>query len=58
MLKSLALFLVDDDAATAVEYAVMIGLILIVTLAAINVLGTATFQLFDSSQNQMNSHGI
>jgi pilus assembly protein Flp/PilA len=50
-MKNLALkvrrFLVSEDGPTAVEYAVMLALIIIVCLTAINAIGTnasATFQ--------------
>lgn len=45
--KKLQRFLASEDGPTAVEYAVMLALIIIVCLAAINAIGTnakATFQ--------------
>ncbi|MHB8898902.1 MAG: Flp family type IVb pilin [Thermoguttaceae bacterium] len=50
-MRSLALkvqrFLVSEDGPTAVEYAVMLALIIIVCLTAISSLGTATSDQFD-----------
>jgi len=51
-MKSLALkmrrFLVSEDGPTAVEYAVMLALIVIVCLAAISAVGTRTSATFDT----------
>lgn len=47
ILKSVKNFLVSEDGPTAVEYAVMLALIIIVCLTAISAVGTnanATFQ--------------
>jgi len=41
-------FLVSEDGPTAVEYAVMLALIIIVSLAAITAIGTATSTTFQS----------
>ena len=50
-MKSLALkvrnFLVSEDGPTAVEYAVMLALIIIVCLTAINAIGTNANTTFD-----------
>jgi len=50
-MKSLALkvqrFLVSEDGPTAVEYAVMLALIVIVCLTAISSLGTAAKETFE-----------
>lgn len=49
-MKSLALkvhrFLVSEDGPTAVEYAVMLALIVVVCIAAISTLGTTTKTTF------------
>lgn len=51
-MKSLVLkvrrFLVSEDGPTAVEYAVMLALIIIVSLAAITAIGTGTSTTFQS----------
>lgn len=41
-------FLVSEDGPTAVEYAVMLALIVIVCLSAISAIGTATSTTFQS----------
>jgi len=52
MLKTLVNFLKREDGPTAVEYAVMLALIIVVCIGAITTLGTRanqTFQTIDSS---------
>ena len=44
--KSLVSFLKKEDGPTAVEYAVMLALIIVVCLAAITVVGTNSSQTF------------
>jgi pilus assembly protein Flp/PilA len=46
MLQKVQRFLVSEDGPTAVEYAVMLALIIIVCLAAITALGSKTSQTF------------
>ncbi|MCL4194692.1 MAG: Flp family type IVb pilin [Thermoguttaceae bacterium] len=46
-------FIVSEDGPTAVEYAVMLALIVIVCLAAISNLGTAANQTFDRVQQEV-----
>ena len=46
--KKVHRFLVSEDGPTAVEYAVMLALIIIVCLAAISALGEATKTQFNS----------
>jgi pilus assembly protein Flp/PilA len=48
-------FLVSEDGPTAVEYAVMLALIVIVCLTAIQAIGTKASKTFDSVQNAMPS---
>ncbi len=43
-------FLVSTDGPTAVEYAVMLGLIILVCIASIALIGTKTNDLFQSVQ--------
>ena len=57
-MKSLATkvrhFLVSEDGPTAVEYAVMLALIVIVCLTAISAIGTNANTAFDSIADRMN----
>jgi len=48
-------FIVSEDGPTAVEYAVMLALIVIVCLAAIGNLGTAANQTFDRVQQEVSA---
>ncbi|GAB6185352.1 Flp family type IVb pilin [Thermopirellula anaerolimosa] len=48
-------FLVSEDGPTAVEYAVMLALIVIVCLTAISSLGTAARDTFDTIQQSVNA---
>jgi pilus assembly protein Flp/PilA len=44
-------FFVEEDAATAVEYAVMLALIIAVCIASVTFLATKTADSFDTSAN-------
>ena len=46
-------FLVSEDGPTAVEYAVMLALIVIVALTAIQTVGTRTSATFNNIANQL-----
>lgn len=46
-------FLVSEDGPTAVEYAVMLALIIIVCLTAISSLGTQASTTFDNVKKQL-----
>ena len=46
-------FLVSEDGPTAVEYAVMLALIIIVALTAIQAVGTRTSATFNNIANQL-----
>ena len=46
-------FVVSEDGPTAVEYAVMLALIVIVCLTSISAIGTKSNKTFDSVQNVM-----
>ncbi len=46
-------FLTDDSGPTAVEYAVMLALIVGACLASVNLLAHATAQSFDESASQL-----
>lgn len=56
-LKAVRNFLVAEDGPTAVEYAVMLALIVIVCLAAISSLGTATRDTFQNVTNAISGAG-
>ena len=51
-------FLVSEDGPTAVEYAVMLALIIIVCLTAITSLGTTTASKFNEIKDSVNSVGV
>ena len=51
--KKVQRFLVSEDGPTAVEYAVMLALIVIVCLTAISSLGTATSGQFDKITTEL-----
>jgi pilus assembly protein Flp/PilA len=55
--RKLYRFLCDDSGPTAVEYAVMLALIVVVCLAAIRTLGTNTRNTFNNVANQIGSSG-
>ena len=47
--KKIHFFLVDEEGPTAVEYAVMLAMIILVCIAAITVIGTITAANFDKA---------
>ncbi len=51
-------FLCGEDAATAVEYAVMLALILVAVLTAVESLGSAVFASFTTADTEMIAHGM
>ena len=55
--KKVQRFLVSEDGPTAVEYAVMLALIIIVCLTAISSLGTATSAQFDAITAELETVG-
>ena len=55
VIKSLKRFLVSEDGPTAVEYAVMLALIIVVCLIAIQSLGTNTSTTFTNIANSLGS---
>ena len=57
-LKKLQRFLVSEEGPTAVEYAVMLALIVIVCLGAITSLGLNAGASFLDSSDQMASFGL
>jgi pilus assembly protein Flp/PilA len=58
-MKNLALkvqrFLVSEDGPTAVEYAVMLALIVIVCLTAIQAVGTNANSVFEDIRDELNT---
>ena len=61
-MKSLALkvqrFLVSEDGPTAVEYAVMLALIVIVCLTAIQTIGTQANTAFTNAKTALNTASV
>jgi len=58
MRKFLRRVLPTDDAATAVEYAVMLALVLGIILGSIALLGTQTQQKWDDINNDLDAQGF
>lgn len=58
MLKHIQSFLNDESGPTAVEYAVVLGGIIFVVFAAVATIGTATYDSYVESKNQMESAGV
>jgi pilus assembly protein Flp/PilA len=58
MKKQLLRFLASEDGPTAVEYAVMLALIMGAVVAGIGLLGGGTGNLIEDSSNQMSSAGL
>ncbi|MFN0016644.1 MAG: Flp family type IVb pilin [Pirellulaceae bacterium] len=52
-LNQIRKFLVRDDGPTAVEYAVMLALIVVVCLASITVIGTRANGVFNTVANRL-----
>jgi len=53
MLSSITRFLRSDDGPTAVEYAVMLALIVVVCLTAVRAVGTTTAAKFNDVKNSL-----
>ena len=51
-------FMQSEDGPTAVEYAIMLALIVIVCLTAIQAVGTAANSAFEDVTTQLNGAGI
>ena len=58
MLSHLKRFLRETDGATAVEYAIMLALIVIACLGAITTLGANNAASFTDSSDQMATYGL
>lgn len=57
-MKALLRFLRDEDGPTAVEYAVMLGLILMAAFVAIRTLGTQTSTTWSNINTQTQAQGL
>jgi pilus assembly protein Flp/PilA len=55
LLKKIYRFLAADDGPTAVEYAVMLALIIVICLAAIEAVGTSTNGVFNNMANSISA---
>jgi pilus assembly protein Flp/PilA len=53
IIQSMWTFLAAEEGPTAVEYAVMIAMIVLVCLAAVQTLGISTMGLFQSAANSL-----
>jgi pilus assembly protein Flp/PilA len=58
IMRLLKEFLNSEDGATAVEYAVMLALIMMAVLGTVATLGTNTAGLWDSMNSDMSTHGL
>jgi pilus assembly protein Flp/PilA len=57
MLRHLRRFVREDDGATMVEYALMVALIAVVSIAVVAALGTGVWNAFDQSNTGIQSQG-
>ena len=57
-MKAILSFLRDDQAATAVEYAVMLAMIIMTAIAAISSFGSATNGLWGGIDGDLDAHGF
>ncbi len=57
MLNILKRLLVEEDGPTAVEYAVMLALVITVCLGTIQILGSRTTASFQNMSNSLNTMG-
>lgn len=53
MIKKIIEFVQNEDGPTAVEYAIMLALILLFCLATINLMGSATSDSFQQSSDRI-----
>ena len=58
MLWRIVQFLRREDGPTAVEYAVLLALIVLVSLASIRALGPAVLSAFQSSSSTVGTYGV
>jgi pilus assembly protein Flp/PilA len=52
--QQVRLFLVSEDGPTAVEYAVMLGLLVLACIASIGLVGSKTSTMFTNASNKLN----
>jgi pilus assembly protein Flp/PilA len=57
-MKAIQAFFRDDQAATAVEYAVMLAMIIVTCVAAISSFGSASNGMWGGINNDLNAHGF
>ena len=57
-MRGLREFLAGEEAATAVEYAVMLGLILVTCLATLKTLGDASNGMWGKNNTELQAHGF
>ena len=57
-MNHLLALLKNDDAATAVEYAVMLAAILLTLIAGVIAVGESTSLMYTDIDSEMQSHGI
>ncbi len=50
--------LLDEEAATAVEYAVMLAMVLLSIISAIGLVGGETLAMWDNIENELKVHGF
>lgn len=58
MMRLILAFLNEEQAVTAVEYAVLIAMIIMTALAAIATFGGATNDIYGDVQSEMDAHGV
>ncbi|WP_166825327.1 Flp family type IVb pilin [Thalassoroseus pseudoceratinae] len=57
-MKPIQAFFTEDNAATAVEYAVMLAMILLSIIAAISQVGGASGSMWDNNSTQLKNAGF
>jgi pilus assembly protein Flp/PilA len=57
MLDLIKRFVKDDEGATMVEYALMVALIAVVSIAVVASLGTHVWQAFDTTTTEISANG-
>ena len=57
-MKAIQAFFRNDEAATAVEYAVMLAMIIMTCIAAISSFGSSTNGLWGGIDNDLDAHGF
>lgn len=58
VMKAIQAFFRDDNAATAVEYAVMLAMIIVTCLAAVSSFGGATSGMWGGINSDLDAHGF